>query len=63
MKYSKTTIGSLLLLLMLTALCASCSNKGVSMPKHRMRRHCNCPTFSQAHISYQAPLTLSYYDE
>ena len=47
MKYGKKTIAILLLTLMLTTLCASCSNKGVQMPKHRMRRHCNCPTFSQ----------------
>ena len=47
MKYGKKNIAILLLTLMLTTLCASCSNKGVQMPKHRMRRHCNCPTFSQ----------------
>lgn len=32
--------------LLLAAMFASCSSKGVRMPKHRMRRHCNCPTFS-----------------
>ncbi len=27
-------------------LCSACSNKGVHMPKHRKKTHCNCPTFS-----------------
>lgn len=27
-------------------LAAACSNKGVRMPKHRKRTHCDCPTFS-----------------
>lgn len=58
MKHSKNTIGNLLLVLILMALCASCSNKGVQMPKHRMRRHCNCPTFSQVSIIYSDAQTF-----
>ena len=34
-------------LLLLAGVCASCSPKGVSMPRHRKHRHCDCPTFSQ----------------
>ena len=58
MKYGKKPIAILLLTLMLTTLCASCSNKGVQMPKHRMRRHCNCPTFSQVSIIYSDAQTF-----
>ena len=32
--------------LFLLSLMASCSDKGVHMPKHRKRRHCDCPTFA-----------------
>ena len=36
--------------LMLAAICllaAGCSKKGAAMPKHRKRKHCDCPYFSQ----------------
>ncbi len=46
MKHSKRNILIICSPLLLAALFASCSSKGVQMPKHRMRRHCNCPTFS-----------------
>ena len=38
-------IARLLTGLFLLSLAASCSDKGVRMPKHRKRRHCDCPTF------------------
>jgi len=37
---------TLLASLVLAGLLASCSSKGVHMPKHRKRRNCDCPTFS-----------------
>lgn len=36
----------IVLMLMALLLLCSCSNKGAHMPKHRKKRHCNCPTFS-----------------
>lgn len=40
--------GALVLLgVLLLSFAAGCSNKGVHMPKHRKRRHCDCPTFSE----------------
>lgn len=38
----------LMAVLVLAGLLTSCSDKGVHMPKHRKRRHCDCPTFSLA---------------
>lgn len=38
----------LMAVLVLAGLLASCSDKGVHMPKHRKRRHCDCPTFALA---------------
>ncbi len=32
--------------LLLAAMAAGCSNRGVHMPKRRKPRHCDCPTFS-----------------
>ena len=37
--------------LFLLSLLASCSNKGIHMPKHRKRRNCDCPTFAQSTVS------------
>lgn len=31
-------------------LTASCSDKGVRMPRHRKKVHCDCPTFSELTI-------------
>ncbi|MBR1516602.1 MAG: hypothetical protein IJ620_00445 [Bacteroidales bacterium] len=45
MKYRLLIVTLILTGLLLT----SCSNKGVRMPKHRKRTHCDCPTFSQVH--------------
>ena len=46
MKTPRRHIARLLTGLFLLSLLASCSDKGVHMPKHRKRRHCDCPTFS-----------------
>lgn len=46
MKHTQRRIGLALLALFLLAFAAGCSDKGVHMPKHRKRRHCDCPTFS-----------------
>lgn len=47
MTHKKRTTALVLLAIMLAAFAAGCSNKGIHMPKHRKRRHCNCPTFAQ----------------
>lgn len=46
MKTPRRHIARLLTGLFLLSLLASCSDKGVHMPKHRKRRHCDCPTFA-----------------
>ena len=46
MKHTRRNLSLTLLALLLLSLLASCSNKGVHMPKHRKRRHCDCPTFA-----------------
>ena len=38
----------LTIVFVLAGMMASCSPKGVHMPKHRKRRNCNCPTFSMS---------------
>ncbi|MBQ3983114.1 MAG: hypothetical protein II633_05010 [Bacteroidales bacterium] len=55
MKHPRRTLSLLFLSVLLLAFMASCSNKGVHMPKHRKRRHCDCPTFAQM----VTPTTLS----
>lgn len=42
----KRTIAAALTGVFLLACLTACSDKGVHMPKHRKRRHCDCPTFS-----------------
>lgn len=49
--FPRRLVALLLLIVFVTAGAAGCSRKGVHMPKHRKRRHCDCPTFS-----YSAPL-------
>ena len=39
----------------LLSVVVGCSPKGVHMPKHRKRRHCDCPTFAQQ----RSPTTAS----
>ena len=46
MKTPRRHIALLLTGLFLLSLLAACSDKGVRMPKHRKRRHCDCPTFT-----------------
>lgn len=31
-------------------LASGCSKKGAAMPKHRKRKHCDCPYFSQTQL-------------
>lgn len=47
MKHALRNISLAFLAVLLLSFLASCSNKGVHMPKHRKRRHCDCPTFAQ----------------
>lgn len=46
--FPRRHIALILLSVFVLALVSGCSSKGVHMPKHRKRRHCDCPTFSQA---------------
>ena len=55
MKHTRRNLELTLLTLLLLSFLASCSNKGVHMPKHRKRRHCDCPTF--AYTTPQHPTT------
>lgn len=41
----KKTVIPIIILLCLVA--GGCSKKGAAMPKHRKRKHCDCPYFSQ----------------
>lgn len=56
MKHRQRNITFFFLGAFLLMLAVGCSNKGIHMPKHRKRRHCNCPTFSQS----LPPDTISY---
>lgn len=47
MKPNRRSIAFVLTGLFLLSLLASCSDKGVHMPKHRKRTHCDCPTFAK----------------
>ena len=44
MKHCKRLI---CMLVATTLLLAACSDKGVRMPRHRKKVHCDCPTFSE----------------
>ena len=35
------------LLALVALLAAACSDKGVRMPRHRKKVHCDCPTFAE----------------
>ena len=48
MRHTHRNILLVLLAIMLLATLAACSSKGVHMPKHRKRRNCDCPTFSES---------------
>ena len=60
MKHTRRNLSFTLLTLLLLAFLAACSNKGVHMPKHRKRRHCDCPTFASAPAPQPAPPTTTY---
>lgn len=47
MRHSQRNFALLILAAFLLMFAAGCSNKGIHMPKHRKRRHCNCPTFAE----------------
>lgn len=51
MRHTRRNILLALLAMMLLTTLAACSNKGVRMPKHRKRRHCDCPTFTETYTS------------
>lgn len=36
-----------IMLALVCMLASACSKKGSAMPKHRKRKHCDCPYFSQ----------------
>ena len=55
MKHTRRNLSLTLLALLLLSFLASCSNKGVHMPKHRKRRHCDCPTFAYQQQSSPIP--------
>ena len=55
MKHTRRNLSLTLLTLLLLAFLAACSNKGVHMPKHRKRRHCDCPTFSYTAPQHPTP--------
>ncbi|MBQ9864417.1 MAG: hypothetical protein IJM33_03660 [Bacteroidales bacterium] len=52
MRHTRRNILLALIALMLLTTLAACSNKGVHMPKHRKRRHCDCPTFTETYTSH-----------
>lgn len=59
MKHTRRNLSLAMLTLLLLAFFAACSSKGVHMPKHRKRRHCDCPTFAVV-PSHPTPLTTTY---
>jgi len=46
MTINRKAVALIFLLVLLAAAAAGCSRRGVHMPKHRKRRHCDCPTFA-----------------
>ncbi|MCQ2294748.1 MAG: hypothetical protein MJZ67_03745 [Bacteroidales bacterium] len=61
MKHSRRNIVLLFLASLLAVAAAGCSNKGIHMPKHRKRRHCNCPTFTE-NISSPSNASIARYE-
>ncbi|MBQ4376314.1 MAG: hypothetical protein II793_01295 [Bacteroidales bacterium] len=37
---------AIVVIVLCSMMLGACSSKGVRMPKHRKRTHCDCPTFS-----------------
>jgi hypothetical protein len=59
MKYTRRNLSLTLLAILLLAFAAGCSSKGVHMPKHRKRRHCDCPTFAEHYSQPSATLYVA----
>ncbi|MBR6992023.1 MAG: hypothetical protein IKH97_07365 [Bacteroidales bacterium] len=60
MKHTRRNMSLALLALLLFAFFAACSSKGVHMPKHRKRRHCDCPTFASISSPQPTSPTATY---
>ena len=60
MNHTRRNISLTLLVILLLLFAAGCSSKGVHMPKHRKRRHCDCPTFATASTPQPALPTVTY---
>ena len=59
MKYTRRNLSLTLLAILLLAFAAGCSSKGVHMPKHRKRRHCDCPTCAEHYSQPSATLYVA----
>ena len=60
MNHTRRNISLTLLAILLLLFVAGCSSKGVHMPKHRKRRHCDCPTLAAVPTSQPTPPTTAY---
>ena len=60
MNHTRRNISLTLLAILLLLFAAGCSSKGVHMPKHRKRRHCDCPTFAIVLPPQPTSLTATY---
>ena len=60
MNHTRRNISLTLLAILLLLFVAGCSSKGVHMPKHRKRRHCDCPTFAAVPATQPTPPTTAY---
>ena len=60
MKHTRRNLSLAMLALLLFAFLAACSSKGVHMPKHRKRRHCDCPTFAIVLPPQPTSITATY---
>lgn len=47
MIFNKAKIKYIVVAVLLMGFATGCSPKGVHMPRHRKKSHCNCPTFSE----------------
>ena len=60
MNHTRRNISLTLLAILLLLFAAGCSSKGVHMPKHRKRRHCDCPTFATTPSPQPTPPSTAY---
>lgn len=44
---------AIVIIVLCSMMLGACSSKGVRMPKHRKRTHCDCPTFSMNETAEQ----------